>query len=56
MINLGKGHDAKSVILDGMKKFPSKKKYFIELGHKIVESSGDRDFRKQIEKELVKRN
>ncbi|MDE0684891.1 MAG: metallophosphoesterase [Candidatus Poribacteria bacterium] len=39
---------AKGVVLNGIKKFPAKAAYFSEIGQKIVEATGDRNFREQI--------
>src|ERR1019366_1857744 len=38
--------EAKSVVLDGIEKFPAKADYFLQLGSTIVEATGDREFRK----------
>ena len=39
---------AKDVVLKGIRKFPAKAAYFSEIGHQIVEATGDRDFREQL--------
>ena len=41
--------DAAAVVLDGIKKFPAKANYFSDIGQKIVEATGNRNLRKQIE-------
>ena len=40
---------AKAVILSGIAKFPASADGFVEIGHKIVEATGDREFREQLE-------
>ena len=40
--------NAKSIVLNGIRKLPAKASYFSEIGQKIVEATGDRDFREQI--------
>ena len=41
--------DAGTEILYGIKSFPAKKGYFSEIGQEIVEASGNRELRWQIE-------
>ena len=41
--------DAAEVVLNGIRMFPAKENDFAEIGQKIVEATGNRDFRKQIE-------
>lgn len=40
--------NAKGAVLNGIRKFPTKTAYFSEIGQKIVEATGDRSFREQI--------
>jgi predicted MPP superfamily phosphohydrolase/uncharacterized protein (DUF924 family) len=49
LIETGKFDEAKTVLLDGIGRFPAKADYFSELGQKIVEMTGDRKFRKKME-------
>ena len=43
LFNLSKYEEARNVILDGMEKFPKKYMHFREIGHRLVEATGDRD-------------
>lgn len=49
LIEVGKFEEAKSIVLSGIEKFPTKKAYFFEIGSKIVGATGDREFRRQLE-------
>ena len=40
--------NAKDLVLNGIRKFPTRVAYFSEIGQNIVEATGDRDFREQI--------
>ncbi len=40
---------AKNAVIDGMKRFPKSAEYFLEIGQRIIEATGDRLFRKQLE-------
>ena len=44
--------DATAMVFDGIKRFHSKAGYFAEIGQRIVEATGDRSLRKQIENKL----
>ena len=52
----GNNDEAKEVILGGLKKFPDKRQYLSEIGQRIVEATGDKDFRKQLEAEIAERH
>ena len=52
----GNNDEAKEVVLGGLKQFPDKRKYFSEIGQRIVEATGDKDFRKQLEAEIAERH
>ncbi len=41
--------EAKTLVLDGIRKFPVKADYYSDIGQRIVEATGDRHFRQQIE-------
>jgi 3',5'-cyclic AMP phosphodiesterase CpdA len=45
----GKHDEAKRAVLTGIERFPGKGAAFSEIGLRIVESTGDREFRKQID-------
>ena len=45
MAELERCEEAKRVIRDGVRKFPKRSEAFVEAGMRIVELSGDRDFR-----------
>ena len=47
----GNSNEAKEVVLDGLKKFPGKGEYFSKIAQGIVEATGDKGFRKQLEAE-----
>jgi predicted phosphodiesterase len=53
LLETGDLTEAKSVVLDGMKRFPRSAGYFLEIGQRIVEATGDRLFRKEIESAIV---
>ena len=36
----------KEVTIQGIEQFPNKKDYFLEIGQKIIETTGDKNFRK----------
>jgi hypothetical protein len=40
--------EAKTIVLNGIEKFPVKKDYFLQIGMKIVEATGDRELRDQL--------
>ena len=48
--------DARTVVLLGIRKFPTQADYFAAIGHKIVEATGDKDFRKQMEAAISERD
>ena len=52
----GNNDEAKEVVLGGLKKFPDKREYFSQIGQRIVEATGDKDFRRQLEAEIAERN
>lgn len=41
--------EAKALVLEGIRKFPVKADYYSDIGQRIVEATGDRHFRQQIE-------
>jgi predicted MPP superfamily phosphohydrolase len=41
--------EAKALVLDGIRKYPIKADYYYDIGQRIVEATGDRSFRQQIE-------
>lgn len=41
--------EAKKLVLDGIRKFPLKADYYSDIGQRIVEATGDRHLRQQIE-------
>ena len=45
MAELERHEEAKRVIRDGMRRFPKRSKAFVEAGMRVVQVSGDRDFR-----------
>lgn len=47
--------EARTVVLEGIRKFQAKADYFAEIGQKIVEATGDKDFRKQMEAAIAER-
>ena len=49
LMEVGRMDDASSTILEGIKTFPDKSNYFSEIGQQIVEATGNRDLRRQIE-------
>lgn len=50
LIEAGSFEEAKIVVLEGIDKFPAKAgDYFFQIGSKIVEATGDRKFRKQLQ-------
>ena len=49
LMEVGRMDDASSTILEGIKTFPEKSNYFSEIGQQIVEATGNRDLRRQIE-------
>ena len=51
----GNFDEARIVVLDGIRKFPAKAEYFVEIGQKIVEATGDKDFRKQMDLAIAER-
>ena len=52
----GNSDEAKAVVLEGMEKFQNKWEYFSEIGQRVVEATGDKGFRKQIETVIAERN
>jgi len=55
LIEAGSLEDAKAAVLVGIARFPAKTDYFSQIGQRIVEATGDRFFRKQIEGAIVER-
>ena len=41
--------EARDAVLDGIRRFPEKVSYYVEIGHQIVEATGDREFRLHLE-------
>ena len=41
--------EARDAVVDGIKRFPEKSLYYVEIGHRIVEATGDREFRLHLE-------
>ena len=46
--------DAVTAVVDGINTFPAKASYFFDIGQKIVETTGNKDIRKQIENAIRK--
>jgi hypothetical protein len=42
--------------LDGIGKFPSRQLYFVEIGMKIVEATGDKTFRSKLKQQWGSRS
>lgn len=56
LLNVGSFEEAKVVLLDGMRKFETAASGgFHDIGLKIVEATGDREFRKQLEAAIAAR-
>ncbi len=56
LMETGKLAEAKTTVLGGIGKFPATgADYFLQIGQKIVEATGDRNFRKQMEAALAER-
>ena len=53
-MDVGRMDDARSTILEGIKSFPEKTNYFSEIGQQIVEMTGNRELRLQIEEAIRK--
>jgi predicted phosphodiesterase len=53
LLETGDLTEAKNAVLDGMKRFPRSAGYFLEIGQAIVEATGDRLFRKEIESAIM---
>jgi len=51
----GKHKEAKMVVLDGIRNFPLRADYFAQIGHQIVEATGDKIFRTQLEDAIKER-
>ncbi|MDE0301135.1 MAG: metallophosphoesterase [Candidatus Poribacteria bacterium] len=49
LMDVGRTADASSTILEGIKTLPEKSNYFSVIGQQIVEATGNRDLRRQIE-------
>lgn len=56
LFETGNFDEAKTVVLDGIRAFPAQADYFAEIGQKIVDATGDRKFRKQIEAAISERD
>ena len=48
--------EARTVVLEGIRKFPAQADYFAEIGQKIAEATGGREFRKQMEAAISERD
>ena len=55
LIDSGKCEEAKSVVLEGIKRFPAKADYFSGIGQTIVEAKGDKNFRERMKATIVER-
>jgi len=56
LIDAGSFEEAKRAVLDGIEKFPAKAAdYFSQIGLRIVDATGDREFRKQLEAAVAAR-
>ena len=55
LIASGRMDEAKTIVLAGIRKFPERADYISEIGHRIVEATGDREFRQHIESAVVER-
>lgn len=49
LIHVENFNKVRVLLLEGIKKFPVKADYFFEIGQKLIEATGDKDFRKQME-------
>ena len=47
--------EAKAVVLKGISNFPLKADYYVEIGQRIVEATGDKNFRQQLESAVAER-
>ena len=52
----GEFDDAKVAVLAGIKRFTGKEEYFSQIGLRLVEVTGDREFRKRMEAEISARD
>lgn len=48
--------EARTVVLEGIRKYSAQADYFAAIGQKIVEATGDREFRKQMEAAISERD
>ncbi|MCY3981577.1 MAG: metallophosphoesterase [Alphaproteobacteria bacterium] len=55
LVDAGDSKQAKEVVLEGLKRFPSKRQYFSEIGQHIVEATGDKGFRGRLEAAMAER-
>jgi hypothetical protein len=55
LIDGGNYEEAKSVVFEGIKRFPAKANYLSEIGQRIVEAKGDKDFREQMRAAIAER-
>lgn len=55
LIEAGNLDKARTVVLEGIRKFPAKADYFTGIGQKIVKATGDKDFRKRMEAAISER-
>lgn len=49
LIDIGRSDEAKPILLDGIEKGPANQGYLLDIGQRIVETTGDRRFRIQLE-------
>jgi hypothetical protein len=47
--------EAKAVVLNAISKFPLKADYYVEIGQRIVEATGDKNFRRQLDSAVAER-
>jgi hypothetical protein len=48
--------EARTVVLEGIREFPAQADYFVAIGQRIVEATGDREFRMQMEATIPERD
>jgi hypothetical protein len=48
LIELNRPDEAKDVVNDGIARYPDMSSAFLDLGHRIVEATGDKNFRDRL--------
>ena len=49
LFETGRMDEAGDAVLNGIRKFPEKRTYYVRIGHRIVEATGDRELRLRLE-------